>query len=126
MAMWTEWGEVVTTEVSLFGLVFNIGYAHYILVISVALFLFSIGLLDRQSCILSYNGWCNITEDGKLQSGRWHRSTSGVVTAGRGFVNGPGIWLAAVYRGHANINSTGWSGKNSQGRWVVYLRCPGR
>ena len=47
--------------------------------ISVALFLFSIGLLDRQSCILSYNGLCNITEDRKLQSGRWHRSTSGEV-----------------------------------------------
>ena len=46
---------------------------------------------------------------------------NGCITAGRGFVNSLGIWLVAVYRGHANINSMGWSGKNGQGRWVVYL-----
>ena len=49
----------------------------------------------------------------------WALCLSPILTAGRGFVTGPEIWLAAVCWGRANVNPTEWSGKNGQGRRVV-------
>ena len=45
------------------------------------------------------------------------------VTAGREFVNGQGIALAAVYRDRANVNPTKQVGISGQGRRIVYTGC---